>query len=213
MNRNKKQNEKEWECGTMNGNIFNSAQFILSVDSTQKLGIADAEVAFAGRSNVGKSSMLNALCGRRKLVKVSKTPGKTRRINVFSVVHGKWLVDLPGYGFAAVPAEDKGRWQHMIEYYIAGRPNLKTVFVIVDAFTGTTKLDRDMLYWLNSLGMPYRVIANKLDRISKPMLEEQKQKLSEQLEISKESIIWASAKKGTGIEELRTAVSKVLKLQ
>ncbi|MCX5703432.1 MAG: ribosome biogenesis GTP-binding protein YihA/YsxC, partial [Candidatus Omnitrophica bacterium] len=117
----------------MNKSVFNNAQFHACVDSAHKLEDAQAEVAFVGRSNVGKSSLVNALCGRRLLAKISKTPGKTRTINVFSICYGKWIVDLPGYGFAAVPKKEKDSWKHMIEYYFSTRPSLKAIFVLIDA--------------------------------------------------------------------------------
>ena len=196
----------------MGANTFKEVKFFISVDSPQKLGDADTEVAFVGRSNVGKSSLLNALCGKSGLAKVSKTPGKTRAINVFSVTHGKWIVDLPGYGFAAVARDEQSKWQHMIEYYISGRASLEAVFVLIDANIGVTKLDRQMLFWLDSIGMPYRIVANKIDRIAQPKLDEQRRALAEELEVAPEYIIWASAKKGTGISELQAAVSDMLGL-
>ncbi len=194
-------------------NTFKEVKFFMSVDSPQKLGDANSEVAFVGRSNVGKSSLLNALCGRNGLAKVSKTPGKTRAINVFSVTHGKWIIDLPGYGFAAVARDAQDKWQHMIEYYISGRDSLEAVFVLIDANVGVTKLDRQMILWLSSIGMPYRIVANKIDRIAQPKLEEQRRALAQELEVVPEYIIWVSAKKGIGINELQSAVSDILGLK
>lgn len=184
----------------------------MSVDAPQKLDDAQAEVAFVGRSNVGKSSLLNALCGHRQLVRVSKTPGKTRAINVFKVRHGKWIVDLPGYGFAVAPIKEKNAWQNMIAYYISGRSSLKAVFVLVDAHIGVTNLDREMLIWLNSIGMTCYVVANKIDRIAQPKLAAKREALALGLETVPEQIIWVSAKKGTGITELRAVVSGLLAL-
>ena len=196
----------------MNKNVFNTAQFHVCVDSAHKLDDAQAEVAFVGRSNVGKSSLVNALCGRRLLAKISKTPGKTRTINVFSIRYGKWIVDLPGYGFAAVPIKEKNSWKHMIEFYLSSRPSLKVIFVLVDAHVGATALDRQMLAWLKSVGISYRVIVNKIDRIAQARLIEQRQSLALDLEVMPERILWVSAKKGTGIKELRTIISSFLAL-
>lgn len=196
----------------MSQNIFNAAQFHMSVDAPQKLGDAQAEVAFVGRSNVGKSSLLNALCGHRQLAMVSKTPGKTRAINVFKVRHGKWIVDLPGYGFAVVPIKEKNSWQNMIAYYISSRPSLKAVFVLVDAYIGVTNLDREMLVWLNSIGVTCYVVANKIDRIAQPKLAAKCEALALGLETVPEQIIWVSAKKCTGITELRAVVAGLLAL-
>ena len=196
----------------MGTNVFKEAKFFISVDSPQKLGDASSEIAFVGRSNVGKSSLLNALCGQNGLAKVSKTPGKTRAINVFSVEQGKWIVDLPGYGFAAVSEDAQKKWQHMIEYYISGRPSLETVFVLMDAYVGATKLDRQMLAWLGSIGVPYRVVANKIDRIPQPELEARRAEMGRNIEMAPEYIIWASARKGTGMDELRAAAAELLGL-
>ncbi|MFA4887995.1 MAG: ribosome biogenesis GTP-binding protein YihA/YsxC [Candidatus Omnitrophota bacterium] len=196
----------------MNKSVFNTAQFHACVDSAHKLDDAQAEVAFVGRSNVGKSSLVNALCGRRLLAKISKTPGKTRTINVFSMRYGKWVVDLPGYGFAAVSIKERNSWKYMIEYYLSSRPSLKAIFVLVDAYVGATALDRQMLAWLKSAGMPYRVIVNKVDRITQVKLVEQRQSLALDLEVMPECILWVSAKKGTGIKELQDSISSFLAL-
>jgi GTP-binding protein len=196
----------------LNKRVFNAAQFHACVDSAHKLDDAQAEVAFVGRSNVGKSSLVNALCGRRLLAKISKTPGKTRTINVFSIRDGKWIVDLPGYGFAAVPIEEKNRWKYMIEGYFSSRPALKAIFVLVDAYVGATALDRQMLAMLKSVGVSYRIIVNKIDRITQVNLAEQRQVLALDLEVMPEHILWVSAKKGTGINELRTIISSFLVL-
>lgn len=197
----------------MNKSVFNTAQFHACVDLAHKLEDAQAEVVFVGRSNVGKSSLVNALCGRHSLAKTSKTPGKTRTINVFSIRNGKWIVDLPGYGFAAGPREEKNSWKHMIDDYFSSRPALKAIFVLVDAYVGATALDRQMLAWLKSVGMPYRIIVNKIDRITQVNLAEQRQSLALDLEVMPEHILWVSAKKGTGIKELQTVISSFLVLQ
>jgi GTP-binding protein len=196
----------------MNKSVFDTAQFHVCVDSAHKLEDAQAEVAFVGRSNVGKSSLVNALCGRRLLAKISKTPGKTRTINVFSIRYGKWIVDLPVYGFAAVPKKEKNSWKYMIEYYFSSRPSLKAIFVLVDAYVGATALDRQMLVWLKNVGMSYRIIVNKIDRITQVNLTEQRQSLALDLEVMPERILWVSAKKGTGIKELHTIISSFLAL-
>lgn len=198
--------------GIMNKSVFNTAQFHACVDSADKLEDAQAEIAFVGRSNVGKSSLVNALCGCRLLAKTSKTPGKTRTINVFSIGLGKWIVDLPGYGFAAVSIKEKDNWKHMIECYLSGRPSLKALFILVDAHVGATVLDRQMLAWLKSASKPYRIIVNKIDRITQVNLAEQRQCLALDLEVMPEHILWVSAKKGIGIKDLHTSISGFLAL-
>ncbi len=196
----------------MNKNVFNTTQFHTCVVSAHKLEAAQAEVAFVGRSNVGKSSLVNALCGRHLLARISKTPGKTRTINVFSIRLGKWIVDLPGYGFAAVPIKERNSWKQMIEDYLYSRPALKAIFVLVDAHVGATTLDRKMLAWLKSVGITYRIIVNKIDRITQVNLAEQRQSLASDLEVMPEHIFWASAKKDTGIRDLQVVISSFLAL-
>jgi GTP-binding protein len=191
---------------------FKNTQFYACVGAADKLEQARAEVAFVGRSNVGKSSLVNALCGRRVLAKISKNPGKTRTINVYSVSDGRWIVDLPGYGFAAVPIRERNSWKRMIEDYLFNRPELKAIFVLVDAKVGATVLDRQMLTWLKSVGIPYRVIVNKVDRITQVKLAEQRQGLALDLGVAPESIFWVSAEKGAGINELQTLISGFLGL-
>lgn len=185
----------------------------MSVDSAQKLEPAKAEIAFVGRSNVGKSSLLNALCHQHRLAKISKTPGKTRAINVFVVKPGKWIVDLPGYGFAKISEKEKNRWENMIEYYFSDRKDsLKAIFVLVDASIDATNLDRQMLVWLNSISMPYYVVANKIDRIPQSKLVTQRQTLAHDLKIAPEKIILTSAKKCIGIGELHAIAFDLLAL-
>jgi len=193
-------------------NIFETAKFHACVDSARKLDYSQAEVAFVGRSNVGKSLMVNAICGRRLLAKSSKTPGKTRTINIFAIREGRWIVDLPGYGFAAVSKDEKNSWKYMIEDYCSGRSSLKAIFLIIDAHVGATALDLQMLAWLKSTGMPYRIIVNKIDRVAQLRIAEQRQSLPLDLEAFPEYVLWVSAKKGAGIQELRVAIANLLEL-
>ena len=192
----------------MSENIFSTVQFLKSVDAPQKLGLSQVEVAFVGRSNVGKSSLLNALCGQQALARVSNTPGRTRTINVFTVQDGKWSVDLPGYGFAShVTRKEQNGWLRMLELYLSGRKSLKAVFVLVDASIGASKLDRGMIEWLEKIGMPCCLVANKIDKIAQPKFTEHCKALAQGLEVTPEQITWVSAKKGTGIQELQRIVS------
>ena len=194
----------------INKNIFKDARFVGSYVSALKLGKACAEVAFVGRSNVGKSSLINALCGSRVLAKVSKTPGKTRTINVYAVCFGKWLVDLPGYGFANVSKEEHYGWKEMIESYLSGRTSLKAIFITIDADVGATTLDLQMLDWLKSVNISFRVIVNKIDRITQSRLAQQRQSLALDLELTPEHITWVSAKKGIGIKDIHSIISGFL---
>jgi len=123
------------------------------------------EVAFVGRSNVGKSSLLNTLANNFKLAKVSSQPGKTRSINFFLVDGKFFLVDLPGYGFAKVPFSEQKRWRELIESYLKGRDKLKGVFLLIDSKVGPTEKDVQMKEWLDFYGIPYIVVATKVDRL------------------------------------------------
>jgi GTP-binding protein len=128
---------------------LDDVKFLLSETDPKRLGACAAEVAFVGRSNVGKSTLLNAVC-RKDLAKVSSTPGRTRTINVFLAGKDKWLVDLPGYGFALGPEAERAAWGAMIEGYLSGRASLKMIFVLIDAKVGPTKLDLQMVKWVTA---------------------------------------------------------------
>jgi len=126
-----------------------------------------AEIAFAGRSNAGKSSAINTLAGRRRLAFVSKTPGRTQLINFFSLDGRAFLVDLPGYGYAGVPGEVQAHWQVLVGEYIANRESLAGVVVVMDARHPLTPLDRTLLQWLRDAGRPAHVLLTKSDKLSK----------------------------------------------
>ena len=125
------------------------------------------EVAFAGKSNVGKSSLINSLLNRKHLVKTSSTPGKTRQINFFLINGAFRLVDLPGYGFSRVSKAEKARWGDLVAAYVAGRPALQGVVLIVDARHAPGPLDRQMVAWLGEAGVPFCVVANKVDKLKR----------------------------------------------
>jgi GTP-binding protein len=124
------------------------------------------EVAFIGRSNVGKSSLINSLVNRKKLVKTSSTPGKTQMINFFNINDAWIFADLPGYGFAKVPPEVKKKWQKLIEGYLQERDTLEAVVLIVDIRRKPTELDLQMKEWLEAVGLDYVVVATKSDKLS-----------------------------------------------
>lgn len=124
-------------------------------------------MALAGRSNVGKSSLLNALTGRKKIARVSNTPGRTRLLNFFLVNGAFHLVDLPGYGFARVPPEVRRQWGRMIEQYLTRRKPLRGVILLVDVRHKPTADDRQMLQWLRHYGIPFAVVATKADKLSR----------------------------------------------
>ncbi|MCX5778473.1 MAG: ribosome biogenesis GTP-binding protein YihA/YsxC [Elusimicrobia bacterium] len=176
------------------------------------LGECKAEVAFVGRSNVGKSSVLNAVCNQKNLARTSQTPGKTRTINVFETARGKWIIDLPGYGFAVGPASERNTWPEMIENYLTNRPSLRMVYMLIDAKVGPTKLDRQMAIWLQSKSIPYRVIANKVDKIPAPLQQARRKEIAGALGIRAEDMRWVSATKPIGMRELEHEVAEELSL-
>ena len=132
-----------------------------------------AEVAFAGRSNAGKSSALNALTGRRKLAHVSKTPGRTRLINFFEVDGGAYLVDLPGYGYAQVSADMKRQWSRLLTGYLNERQQICGLIVVMDVRHPMTPLDRQLLDWFSATGRPVHVLLTKSDKLSRSQMSAQ----------------------------------------
>ncbi|MCE1228165.1 MAG: ribosome biogenesis GTP-binding protein YihA/YsxC [Firmicutes bacterium] len=187
-------------------------RFLTSASDVKQLGFCHAEVAFVGRSNVGKSSLLNALANQAQLARVSKTPGRTRLINVFLTGPDRWVVDLPGYGYAAGPKAESAAWRGMIEGYLRGRDTLRMVFVLVDAEVGPTKLDHQMIDWLRHEALPCRIVATKADQVKPSRQLAQRRDVAASLNLQPTDIAWVSASKGTGIVELRREVADLLNL-
>lgn len=141
--------------------------FVKGVTAIAALPPADrAEVCVAGRSNVGKSSLINALTGRRGLARASNTPGRTQELNFFALGERLWLVDLPGYGFARAPPAVVARWQALLRAYLAGRPNLRRAFVLVDARHGVKPPDEEIMALLDRAAVPFQVVLTKADKIA-----------------------------------------------
>jgi GTP-binding protein len=183
-----------------------SIEFVTSAVDAKVLPASPAEVAFVGRSNVGKSSLINALANRKQLARVSNTPGRTQLINMFALPNGSTLVDLPGYGYAAVPGRVKQGWQKMIEGYLLDREELANVFVLVDGEIGPTKLDVQMLVWLRANGIPHTVVATKHDKVKSAKRQTRKKDLAAGCMLEPGDIVWVSASKGVGIDTLRSLV-------
>lgn len=183
-----------------------SIEFVTSAVDAKVLPASPAEVAFVGRSNVGKSSLINALANRKQLARVSNTPGRTQLINMFALPNGSTLVDLPGYGYAAVPGRVKQGWQKMIEGYLLDREELANVFVLVDGEIGPTKLDAQMLEWLRANGIPHTVVATKHDKVKSAKRQTRKKDLAAGCMLEPGDIVWVSASKGVGIDTLRSLV-------
>lgn len=184
--------------------------FFISETKPELLPLCIGEVAFVGRSNVGKSSVINSVCKVKNLARTSKTPGRTRAINIFTPAKGRWLVDLPGYGFARVTNEEKEVWKDMIEKYITSRKTLRMVYILIDSFVGPTELDFMMIDWIKKLNIPFKIVSNKTDKVSNLNLDLLKDKISEICNVSKEDIYCVSAKKQTGFGTLITDIGNLL---
>ena len=182
-------------------------QFLMSVDDARNLPDSQAEVAVVGRSNVGKSSLVNALSGRKGLAHVSKTPGRTRLLNCFAVTEGATIVDCPGYGYAEASKAMRASWQVMIERYLLERTQLSMLVVLVDGEIGPTKLDLQLLDWVRGNGLPHTIVATKHDKVKSSQRAKRAKEVAAACRLSPADVIWVSAAKGTGIERLRGLVA------
>jgi GTP-binding protein len=151
-----------------------SAEFINSIYDLRTLPKSVlSEFVFVGRSNVGKSSLVNKICGKKKLAKIGSVPGKTRQLNYFLVNEEFYLVDLPGYGYAKVPEQIRAGWRKLVEDYFSDRENVNMVFVLIDSRHEPTYLDELMVSWLEYYEIPYAIVLTKSDKISKNKMEKQ----------------------------------------
>ncbi|NTV12043.1 MAG: YihA family ribosome biogenesis GTP-binding protein [Zoogloea sp.] len=190
--------------------LFRQATFEISIAKASGLPPPEgAEIAFAGRSNAGKSSAINTLAGHTRLAFVSKTPGRTQLINFFRLTCGAALVDLPGYGYAEVPEAVRRQWQHLLEDYLTRRSNLIGLVMIMDSRHPLTVLDRQMLNWFAPSGRPIHVLLTKSDKLTRG------QAAATLLTVRKELAAWGdkvsvqlfSSLKKTGMEEVESVVS------
>ena len=182
---------------------YNKAAFLASYGiSSQLPDSGRPEISFSGRSNVGKSSLINKLCNRKNLARVSSTPGKTATINFYEV-DDCYFVDLPGYGYAKVSKGERDRWGKLMESYFADRSQMTLGVMIVDSRHKPTADDCTMAKWYRDAGCPVVVVANKLDKLKKSEVEGNLQRIRETLELGEDTpLIPFSAEKGTGKEEL-----------
>lgn len=191
--------------------IIKDAKFVMSVADSAAIRCDLPEIAFVGRSNVGKSSCINCLTNRNKLAKASSEPGRTRLINYFNINNGQcYFVDLPGYGFARVSDAEKERWSTLIERYLLDSKQLVNVFVILDIRHVPNELDRLMIRFLNHYRIGFTVIATKVDKIGKSQIARQVKMLADELCLTPAAIYPMSSHNGYGRENVLRRIEELL---
>ncbi len=188
-----------------------SAEFLKGVVAMNGLPPADRlEVCFAGRSNVGKSSLINALTGRKGLARASNTPGRTQEINFFTLGDTHYVVDLPGYGFANAPLQVVQKWQALLKQYLSGRQNLRRAFVLIDARHGVKPVDEEILSLLDASAVTFQCVLTKADKVKAKdrarILDQVRRALSKHPAAFPEIVV-TSSEKGDGIETLRSIIA------
>ncbi len=192
---------------------FQTARFITSAPALKDCPDESLpEFCFAGRSNVGKSSLLNKMTNKRKLARTSNTPGKTQQMNYYNIDESCYFVDLPGFGFAKVPEKERKRWGKDIQEYLKNRSTLRLILHLVDARHPPTALDEEFFFWMASNGMPFAVILTKADKLSKNKLTQsvahtRKVLGSMNIEVP---LIPSSADSGSGIDEVQKLIRDFL---
>ena len=166
------------------------------------------EIAFMGKSNVGKSSLINSLLGNRKLARTSNTPGRTQLINFFRVNNSLLFVDLPGYGYAKVPEAIRRQWGGMVENYLANRKELVLSILILDSRHAPTANDEQLKSWLEHHGLPFIVVSTKADRLSNNQLRNSLRTTSKDLEMAQEAIVPYSSVTGRGGDRIWKAITE-----
>ncbi|MBJ2152064.1 ribosome biogenesis GTP-binding protein YihA/YsxC [Pseudomonas sp. GX19020] len=185
--------------------------FVKGVTTMAALPPADrVEVCFAGRSNVGKSSLINALTTRKSLARASNTPGRTQEINFFTLGDSRYLVDLPGYGFAEAPVAIVRKWQELLKSYLAGRQTLRRAFVLIDTRHGVKAVDDEIMGLLDRSAVTFQVVMTKADKVNlatrEANIEQVKQALQKHPAAYPEIIV-TSSEKGEGVETLRAVIA------
>lgn len=185
--------------------------FVKGVVAMDGLPEADRpEVCFAGRSNVGKSTLINALTGRKGLARASNTPGRTQEINYFTVGETHYLVDLPGYGYANAPVAVVEKWQRLLKNYLRGRVTLRRAFVLVDARHGIKSVDEEIMALLSSAAVTFQCVMTKTDKLKKGDLDKVMVQVREKLQkfpSAYPELVITSSEKGDGIETLRAIIA------
>jgi GTP-binding protein len=188
--------------------------FVKGVVAMSGLPPADRlEVCFAGRSNVGKSSLINALTGRKTLARASNTPGRTQEINYFALGSDRYMVDLPGYGYAEAPVAVVAKWQALLRQYLSGRVSLRRAFVLIDARHGVLAADEEIMDLLDRCALTFQVVLTKSDKINKATRDatlENVRKALAQHPAAYPELVMTSSEKGDGIETLRAIITALV---
>jgi GTP-binding protein len=206
--------EPDFEASERGRKLFaGPCDFLMGVVAMDGLPAADRpEVCFAGRSNVGKSTLINALTGRKALARASNTPGRTQEINFFTLGAGHYLVDLPGYGFAEAPKPVVERWQALMRDYLAGRPTLRRVFLLIDARHGIKPVDEEIMGLLDRSAVTFQAVLTKADKPGAAGLEASIASVAAGLArhpAAFPEIVVASAETGRGLEGLRATIAGI----
>ncbi len=191
-----------------------SCEFVLGVAALKQLPEPNmSEVAFIGRSNVGKSSLINALTGRKDLARTSNTPGRTQQLNFFNLGEQMYIVDLPGYGYAKVSKSQVQDWTKLMKNYLRGRPNLRCVFVLVDSRHGLKPTDIEMMKMLDETAVNYRVVLTKCDKQKTEQLAKTEAQILDTLKkhaAAQPTIAKTSAWKKYGLDELHVQIMRLI---
>ncbi|NGM45069.1 YihA family ribosome biogenesis GTP-binding protein [Rhodobacter sp. SGA-6-6] len=185
--------------------------FVKGVTAMSALPPADrVEICFAGRSNVGKSSLINALTGRKNLARASNTPGRTQEINYFALGDSRYMVDLPGYGFAEAPVAVVRQWQALLKQYLQGRVTLRRAFVLIDTRHGVKAVDEEILTLLDKSAVTFQVVMTKADKVNRATREANVEQVMQALQkhpAAYPQIVVTSSEKGEGVETLRAIIA------
>jgi GTP-binding protein len=195
--------------------IYQNAQFLLSVARLNQLPPDQGvEIAIVGRSNSGKSSVLNQLTQNKALARVSKTPGRTQHINLFGLDDTRRMADLPGYGYAKVPPEIKEKWQKTLDAYLRSRECLKGLILVMDIRHPLKEFDIQLLMWCSACMLPVHILLNKCDKLSTSAIKKTEKLVKEKVEVFENTITLQhfSAMKGTGIKELKEILNSWFQL-